>query len=421
MMASEPQQQQNVPDAPTAAPDSGANSSTPSLKDLKNEVAPGKTTTPENNGDNTPAAAGDVPPAAVTPPAAPPASSEAVQQGPPEIPAAGQAVYRLPTVNVNFVPVPVTVRDSKHNLVAGLTWRDFQVFENGTQQRISFFTTDPLPLSVAFVIDQSVPADTMKKVNESLAAIAGAFSPSDEIALFTYNKFVEEPTTFTAAQGARLPAVISRIKAPGRDMGAGYEGGPLANGPIVNGQTIDPNLNTQRGNSSTILVAPKEIHPLNDAILAAAKELAAQPKGRRRIIYVVSDGKEAGSKASQREVVQYLLTNNITVYGTLVGDSATWGLGYLDKIKLPLMPSNNILPRYTIVTGGALEAEFSTTGIERSFGEITASVRTQYLIGYYSHEPIYDGKRRTIEVRTPNRPGLDITAKSAYYPAAVAR
>jgi len=52
------------------------------------------------------------------------------------------------------------------------------------------------------------------------------------------------------------------------------------------------------GSGSGVITIPKEIHTLNDAILAAAKELSTRPKGRRRIIYVISDGKENGSKAT---------------------------------------------------------------------------------------------------------------------------
>ncbi len=62
-----------------------------------------------------------------------------------------------------------------------------------------------------------------------------------------------------------------------------------------------------------MITIPKEIHTLNDAILAAAKELSSRPKERRRIIYVISDGKEAGSKATYKDVLRYLQTNNIAV------------------------------------------------------------------------------------------------------------
>ena len=85
------------------------------------------------------------------------------------------------------------------------------------------------------------------------------------------------------------------------------------------------------GQRHGVMTIPKEIHTLNDAILAAAKELSTRPKGRRRIIYVISDGKEAGSKASYKDVLRYLQTNNIAVWGTLVGDSARWGEGSLSR------------------------------------------------------------------------------------------
>jgi hypothetical protein len=144
--------------------------------------------------------------------------------------------------------------------------------------------------------------------------------------------------------------------------------------------------------------------------------LAKQPKGRRRIIYVVTDGKEAGSKASQKEVIQFLLTNNISVYGTLVGDSSIWGLGYLDKKHLPLLPTNNVMPKYSVMTGGSLDSEFSENGIQESFARITASVRTQYTLGYYSHAPTISEKRHSIDV-VVDVPGLDVTAKQYYYPS----
>jgi len=311
----------------------------------------------------------------------------------------------------------VTVRDKKGQLVAGLTWRQFRIYEDGQRQRIAFFTVDPYPLSVAFVIDQSLPSDVMKKVNRSLSALQGAFSPADTVAVFTYNTSPERMSDFTGAQGNRLPAVLERAKRDGRDMGMPITGGPLATGMVINGQVPDPNVAPQRNSSAGFLVAPKDTHPLNDAILFAAKELAKQPKGRRRILYVITDGKESGSKASLKEVVRYLLTNNISVYGTLVGDSATWGIGYLDKIHLPLLPTDNVMPKYARQTGGSLDAELSENGIQVSFAKITESIRTQYTLGYYSHNPAISEKHHTIDVHVEGIPGLDVNAKEGYYPS----
>ena len=48
---------------------------------------------------------------------------------------------------------------------------------------------------------------------------------------------------------------------------------------------------------------------------------------------------------------------------------------------------------------------------------IAEDVRVQYTVGYYSHEPITDGKFRPVEVRVL-RNGLDVVAKKGYYPTA---
>lgn len=406
------QQQSQPPSIPDAPPPAG-------LSDLKDQVTPGSGATSSSTQGNPQGNPQSQPPQnqpsqqAAPPPA--PAEQDNFQQPPPETKGPGEKGYTI-VQNVNYVVVPVTVRDKKGNLVPGLTWRQFKVFEDGQRQRIAFFTVDPYPLSVAFVIDQSLPADVMKKVNNSLAALQGAFSPADTIAVFTYNTTPEMMTDFTASQGPRLVAVLDRSKKAGRDMGVPITGGPLATGMVINGNIPDPNVAPQRGGGVTFLTAPKETHPLNDAILYAAKALSRQEKGRRRIIYVITDGKEAGSKASLKEVTRYLLTNDISVYGTLVGDSATWGVGYLDRLHLPLLPTNNVMPKYTLATGGSLDAELSEIGIQQSFAKITGSVRTQYTLAYYSHSPAISGRHHSIEVQL-NVPGLDVTAKEGYWPS----
>lgn len=412
------QQQQSIPDAPAPQPAGSTD-----LNNLKNQVTPGKGTSPE-------AVPSTLPPA--TPPSSSTSSSSDAgsapqqdntpQQEAPEIPKPGQTGAFLIRQTITYVDVPTTVRDKKHQLVAGLTWRQFKIYEDGQRQRIAFFSVDPLPISVAFVIDQSLPSDVMAKVNESLTAVTGAFTPSDTVAIFAYNSSTRMVTDFTGAQGARLPAAFQSAKSSGRDMGVVAPGGPLDDGITINSKQVDPNLAPQRGSNQGFITIPKEVHPLNDAILTAAKSLATQPKGRRRVLYVISDGKESGSKASYKEVVRYLLTNDISIYGTLVGESAMWGVGYLDKWHIPLLPTmrDDILPKYALATGGALESQFSENGIQNSFAKITESVRAAYTLGYYTHAGVMSDRfhKITVNVEVPN---LDVTAKDGYYPSASMR
>ena len=311
------------------------------------------------------------------------------------------------------------MKDSKGKQVAGLTYRDFKVFENNTREVLRTFSVDPTPLSVAFVIDQSLTSDVMNKVNESLGAIQGALTPYDEVAIFTYNNGPKEWTGFTGAEGGRVPAVLALAKATGSDEQVPINSGPLAGCNIrENGNCVDPNLQPGRsaGNGSFISI-PKEIHTLNDAIFAAAKELSTRPKERLRIIYVISDGKEYGSKATLKEVIKFLQTNKIAVYATGVGASAVWGEGYVSRLHLPFTMYDNILFKYTYATGGDFDSERGVNGIEKSYAKIADEARNQYTLGYLSHESIYDGKYRQIDVHV-DLPGLDVIAKKGYYPSA---
>ena len=315
--------------------------------------------------------------------------------------------------------MPVTVKDSKGQLVAGLTWRDFKVYENNVYVPTVVFSTDSTPLSIAFVIDQTLPSNVMSEVNTSMGAIQGALTPYDEAAVFSYTNGPKEWTGFTGAQGARLPAVLALAKSTGTDPMIPDNSGPLAGCPIrQNGSCVDPNLQPGRstGNDSFISL-PKEIHTLNDAILAAARELSRRPKERRRVIYVVSNGNEHGSTATWKEVVKYLQTNNIAVYATLVGDSARFGEEWIDRFHLPFTMYDNILYKYTSLTGGDMFAEGNTNSMEKSYAKLAEEARTQYTIIYTSHESVYDDRYRSINVIV-NRPNVVVTAKPGYYPSA---
>jgi VWFA-related protein len=395
------------------------------MSDVKNQLTPGSGSEPlpsagSNALSSSTANPEDAPPRTSTEP--PPANGPDTFQGAkPELPEAGKGVDAATTVfrsYTNAVELPVTVKDSKGHLVAGLTYRDFRVYENNQRQRITFFTVDAFPLSVAYVIDQSVTADVMAKVNTSLGAIQGALTPYDDVAVFGYNGFSKELTGFTGAQSHRLEAVLAQTRATGREESVPVTSGPLAGCSITsNGSCVDPNLQQGRSAGSEVMNVTKEIHPLNDAILLAAKELARRPQGRRRVIYVISDGKEYGSKASVKQVIEYLQHNNIAVYATLVGDSARWGEGYLSRFHIPFQMNDNVLIKYTTQTGGSMDAENSSNGIERSYQKLAEEARNQYTLVYNSHQPFIDGKYRSIEVRV-DKPNVEVKTKSGYYPAA---
>ena len=321
------------------------------------------------------------------------------------------------TVNTNQVVVPVMVKDDSGRLVNGLLSRDFSVFEDGKKQNLNFFTTDPFALSAAVLFDTGMPDVAVQKVIQTFSALEGAFSQFDEVSLYTYSTSVSKVTDF-AAVGRRLNAALDSLKmVTGRNNGPPVVSGPLGpQGPIVNGVPID-------AGAPRTINPPKESHVLNDAIVAAALDLRKRDRSRRKVIFIISDGREYGSNASYSDTLKVLLSNGIQVYGVALEASAIPGYGSLQKLHVPLTGSrlgySNILPKYANATGGEIFSGFSREAIEDIYARVLGDARNQYTLGYLTHATP-SSTHREIEVRVA-RPDLKVTAKEGYYPVGLGR
>jgi len=320
------------------------------------------------------------------------------------------------TIHVNAVPVPVTVKDSVGRLFPGLTRDNFSVYEDGKRQRISFFTSDPFPVSAAIIIDVGMPEVALRKVKETFPALIGSFSQFDEVSLYTYGNTVKQQQDYLAALGDTTNKTLARIElVQGRGSGpAAYN--PMTVGPTVNGRTFDPGQ--QR--NAVEYAPPKDVDPsrvLNDALLRAAADLGRRERARRRVIFIISDGRESGSHASYKDVLQVLLTNNVTVYGVATDAAAIPVYNKLTKIHLPRQGSNNILPKYASATGGEIFKEFTSQALEACYGSAMEESRSQYTLMYNSDET-KSTTYRHIEVRVSGYgSSLKVYARDGYYPA----
>ncbi len=413
------QRPDEIPDAPSAArpvPPPESPSAKPAPENPTPEAAPsGLPTTPPdepphsaNPADNIPASPSD---ATTAPPPMPPVKT--VPEGSVPRDLETRADLYTVTSTVNFVLVPVTVKDPNGRAVDGLLPKDFSVLENGQKQPLKFFTSDPFPLSAAVIFDLGMPDIAVKKVQESLPALEGAFSAYDQVAIYTYSSTVSRVSDFNGV-GQQLTAVLNQIKTyTGANNGVPVTNGPLGpQGPIINGRPIDQPINP-------VVTPPKQYHVLNDAILAAARDLSKQDRTRRKIIFVVSDGRELGSRASYADTLKVLLTQNVIVYAVAVENSAIPVYGTLQRVHLPKMGYSNILPKYVSATGGgAVYSEYAANDIERAYLRAIGDARNQYTLGYSSKPGI--GGYRQIEVRV-RRPDVKVYAKDGYYPLPAAR
>ena len=313
----------------------------------------------------------------------------------------------------NLVQIPVMVKDKQGRRVDGLLPQDFTVLENGKAQKLTFFTSDPFQLSVAVLIDLGMADVALQKVNETYSALVGAFSPYDEVALYTYSSTVSRVTDFTG-QSNRLTSVLDTMKlVRGRNNGPPVLGGPLGpQPPMINGIPVGTS-----GQPPPVYTPPIEAHVLNDAILKAAMDLSKRERTRRKVIFVISDGRERGSNASYSEVLRVLQLQGVQVKAVVLDMGAL--PVYKQAEKLPHVfrqGYSNILPRYTNATGGGnVFTELSRNSIEQAYAQITSEARNQYTLGYSPKAVAGASAYRSIEVLV-HRKSLDVYAKAGYYP-----
>ncbi len=414
--------QETLPDAPKPQP--GAADQQPSTKIPLPPPSPANTASPEGQAPDQqqqpPAQQQQQQPTQPQPentePAPPPKKpviTTVPQGGETRVPEAPQDQLAKVVKTVNFVVVPVTIKDGNGRPVYGLTVDNFRIKENDTQQQIKFFSSDPLGISAAIVIDVGMSDVALKKVQETFQALVGSFSEYDEVSVYTYGATVTQRQEYYAALGDHTATTLRRVeRQQGRTGGAAANAGPMISGPTVNGKVFNPGDPSRPVTTSVKNIEPP--HVLNDAILRAAIDLSHRPRERRRVIFVIGDGKEDRSTASYSDVLKVLLTNEVQVYALGVDEAAMPVFGKLSKIRLPRQPYGNILPKYANATGGEVVTSLTRDGIENAYSRLMDDARNQYTIGYTSPATLSTAYR-TIEVQI-TRPDLKVYAKEGYYP-----
>jgi len=419
-------QKQEIPDAPSATRPPQPFPTTPPVEPQGAPPSGEPAAEPVPSGNEAPPSSSNPTPPASEDSTAPPhpLDVKTVPEGgaTPDAGSASQDELFKITRNVNQVIVPVRVTDDSGRLVNGLLPKDFSIYEDGKKRALNFFTSDPLAISAAVVLDLGMADIAVQKVNQTLPALEGAFSQFDEVAIYTYSTTVGRMADFGSV-GKKLDGVLNQLKTKhGENNGVPVTGGPLGpQGPMINNIPVDRS-------TPTAISPAKQSRVLNDAVLAAAMDLGKREKSRRKIIFIISDGREYRSDASYSDVLKVLLSNGILVYGIGVEGSAIPGYKQLEKLHIPFQGYSDILPKYASATGGEILSEYSKAAIENAYQRAIGDARNQYTLGYTT-AATPSSTYREIEVRVGRpgckssdlRPCVLVFAKAGYYPLPVSR
>src|SRR6266704_4385416 len=140
--------QQDIPDAPSAVrPVQPFPTNLPPSRPRPETEQPAPASGQPSTSTNQPAASNEGAP----PPRMPPVNTVPPGSVPSTDMNTRDDLYKIKT-QVNFVLVPVMVKDGSGHMVDGLLPNDFAVFEDGKKQDLKFFTSDPFPLSAAIIL-----------------------------------------------------------------------------------------------------------------------------------------------------------------------------------------------------------------------------------------------------------------------------
>lgn len=302
--------------------------------------------------------------------------------------------FRLRT-SVELVLVPVTAKDENGELVTDLTREEFQLFENGVEQPIRYFSVDPFPLSAVILVDAGLSQSAREGVHRTLPVLAHVFAPTDEFALYVFDTYPRQALDFTR-DPEELRLALQSLAASPPVSSRGSTGGPMTAGPRVNTVPVGP------GVPSTLPQASKPVKSIHDALFAAGIALRKRERGRRRVIFIISDGVNSRLNVhSFEETRDLLLAEQASVYAVGVGN-ARFALG------------TTVLSDYARATGGDFYAPVKESGLARAYARVAEQARYQYTLVYEAQPATGSREYRRIEVRV-RRPGVTLLARDGYF------
>ncbi len=263
-------------------------------------------------------------------------------------------------VESSIVVLNATITDAKGANVSGLQKNQFQIFEDGKEQKIDFFQSEKTPFAAIILLDSSGSMEQRVSLARSAAIqFLDRLRIDDVAAIYNFDSKISLVQDFSNS----------------RDI---YEG---AFDIKANGMTV-----------------------LNDAIFKAAGELDKRPEQRRAII-VLSDGADTQSGRSADKALKAALSANATIY--------TVDMSAIDTSGKERMQSQGALKNFAEKSGGKFVATPGGVALREAFKNIVDELGVQYTLGYQPTNTAKDGKWRTIEIKI-NKTDLNIRTRKGY-------
>lgn len=264
---------------------------------------------------------------------------------------------------IELVNVGVMVLDKRGNFISDLKPDDFELYEEGTLQKVSFFSrgdtkdlAQNLHLGLLFDTSGSM-TDDIEFARTAAIRFLNALHEAEDITLVDFDTEVR-----VARYGQNdFPRLVERIRRR----------------------------------------APDGWTALYDALgiyLDGSDELDG-----RKVLTVYTDGGDTRSAVTFSDVLGMLRASDVTVYG----------IGFLEHQPQSVRNEQKMrLTQMADVTGGQAFFPQSTKMLTAIYEKILGQIRAQYSLGFTSSNTLKDGTWRRIEVRLKGQHLQDLKVRS---------
>lgn len=289
----------------------------------------------------------------------------------------GQEIPTFRT-GVSLVKVDVQVVEHNGHIVPDLTRDDFEVFDEGKPQKITYFGRESEPLDLLLLLDVS---GSMRRSLEQLAgAAAGALKQlfeQDRVAVMLFSRSTLVRQSFTAD----FQAVEAGLRDSVREQSLG---------------------------SGTAI---------NFAIVSAAQYLQRQPVRGRRAVLIITDNLSLNYRVPDEDVIRELYRADAVLNAILIGKQRRPDAPKPGSYANPDFTPSDVLKLAEETGGEALEA----AKIGASFQTMIERIRARYSLQYAAPEA-EPGAYRHIRVQLSDSTrrryrNVVIRARSGYYSA----
>jgi Ca-activated chloride channel homolog len=269
---------------------------------------------------------------------------------------------------VELVSLNVTATDGQGKYVTDLGEDDFEVYEDGAKQKLTFFSKTQQPISLALLLDTSASMDErMGIAQEAAIGFAKQLHKDDQAEVIDFDSQVRVLSPFTNDAAALEKAI----------------------------RATTPNGSTSLYNA--LYIALKELKK---------SKTAGSTDIRRQAIVLLSDGDDTSSLIEFDQVLDLAKRSEVVIYSI--------GLRQGEIARREFKEAEFVLKQLSTETGGRAFFPTDARELAKIYQGIWDELSSQYAIAYSSANPKRDGAWRRIQVRLL-RPSVTARTKQGYY------